>query len=123
MVAATAAACCVWQRRAVACSVRLGECGGMEQQRAAACGGVQQCVMACNGMRYGNGNVRICVQHAEDGGRQAACGGRQAAAAMTETAMRRRQRHAAICGSSPSCGDSNVIQYSIFDFAFLSGST
>jgi hypothetical protein len=34
--------------------------------------------MACGGVRYGDGNVRLCVRRAACGGRRAACGVRGA---------------------------------------------
>jgi hypothetical protein len=51
---------------------------------------------AC-GVRWAAGSG----QWTAGGGGRGACGGRQAAAATMETVMRRRQRHAAMCGSSP----------------------
>jgi hypothetical protein len=61
-------------------------------------------------------------RRATGGGGRGACSGWQAAAATMEMAMRRRQRRAAMCGDVrlfSSCGDSNVIRYPIFNFAFF----
>ena len=76
-------------------------------------------------MRYGNGNVRLCMRRAAGGRRRGVGGVRRAAGGGSNDGDGNAQA-AGACGDVrlfSSCGDSNVICHPIFDFAFFVPST